>query len=51
MFTGDGIFVMFPGNVYFWFISVSRPALAGVWNSLLNTFSKCMCVVKDQFIV
>ena len=31
MFAGDGIFVMFPRNVYFWFINVSRPPLASVY--------------------
>ena len=25
MFAEDGIFVMFRGNAYFWFISVSKP--------------------------
>ena len=30
MFAGDVIFVMFPRNAYFLFISVSRPPLAGV---------------------
>ena len=34
MFVGDGIFVMFPGNAYFWFINVSRPSLAGVYGVL-----------------
>ena len=34
MFAGDGIFVMFPENAYFWFISVSRPPLAGVYGIL-----------------
>ena len=28
MFAEDDIFVMFLGNAYFWFISVSRPPLA-----------------------
>ena len=31
MFASDGIFVMFPGNAYFWFINVSRPPLTGVY--------------------
>ena len=34
MFVGDGIFVMFPGNAYFLFISVSRPSLASVYGIL-----------------
>ena len=29
MFAGDGIFVMFLGNAYIWFINVSRPPLGG----------------------
>ena len=34
MFARDGIFVMFPGNGYFWFISVSKPSLVGVYGIL-----------------
>ena len=34
MFAGDGIFVMFPGNAYFWFINVSRLPLASVYGVL-----------------
>ena len=34
MFIGDGILVMFPGNAYFWFISVSKLPLAGVYGIL-----------------
>ena len=34
MFAGEVIFVMFPRNAYFWFISVSRPPLAGVYEIL-----------------
>ena len=34
MFARDGIFVMFPGNAYFWFISVSKLPLAGVYGIL-----------------
>ena len=34
MFAGDGIFVIFPGNVYFWFINISKPPLPGVYGTI-----------------
>ena len=34
MFTRDGIYVMFSGNAYFWFITISKPLLAGVYGIL-----------------
>ena len=44
MFAGDGIFVMCPGNAYFWFMSVSRPPLAGVYGILcwIHLVSACV---------
>ena len=34
MFGGDDIFVVFSRNTYFWFISVSKPHLVGVYGIL-----------------
>ena len=34
MFAGDGIFLMFLKNAYFWFISVSKLSLASVYGIL-----------------
>ena len=34
MFVGDGIFLTFPRNTYFWFINVIRPPLVGVYGIL-----------------
>ena len=44
MFVGVGIFVMFPRNAYFLFISVSRPPLAGVYGILcwIHLVSACV---------
>ena len=44
MFAGDGIFVMFLGNAYLWFMSVSRPPLAGVYGILywIHLVSACV---------
>ena len=44
MIAGDGIFVMFPGNAYLWFMSVSRPPLAGVYGILcwIHLVSACV---------
>ena len=44
MFVGDGILLMFPGKVYFWLMSVSRPPLAGVYGILcwIHLISACV---------
>ena len=34
MLAGNGIFVILPGNAYFWFINVSKPSLVGVYGIL-----------------
>ena len=44
MFAGDGILLMFPGKVYFWLMSVSRPPLAGVYGIIcwIHLISACV---------
>ena len=34
MFARDGVFVIFFGNAYFWFINISKPPLASVYGIL-----------------